>query len=66
MPHTVFEEGAVHVRLRLEFLLILLSTMETDCPNVTNECSLLSCLPKQARHILDRFCFGLRLLKAPN
>ena len=27
---------------------------------------LLSCLLRQARHILDRFCFGLWLLQAPN
>ena len=26
----------------------------------------LSCLLRQARHILDRFCFGLRLLQSPN
>ena len=26
----------------------------------------LSCRLRQARHILDRFCFGLRLLQAPN
>ena len=26
----------------------------------------LSCLLRQARHILDRFCFGLRLIQAPN
>ena len=28
--------------------------------------TLLSCLLRQARHILDRFCFGLRLIQAPN
>ena len=27
---------------------------------------LLSCLLRQARRILDRFCFGLRLIHAPN
>ena len=27
---------------------------------------LLSCLLRQARHILDRFCFGLRPIQAPN
>ena len=31
----------------------------------TNQ-SFLSWLLRQARHILDRFCFGLRLLQAPN
>ena len=34
--------------------------------HIESKSVLLSCLLRQARHILDRFCFALRLIQAPN